>query len=66
MVQSSERRTGGASAGARDSAGRVPTGLPGLDVILRGGLQPNRLYLLEGDPGTGKTTLSLAATREPR
>ncbi|WP_375404621.1 ATPase domain-containing protein [uncultured Sphingomonas sp.] len=31
----------------------------GLDDILGGGLTPNRLYLIEGTPGTGKTTLSL-------
>jgi circadian clock protein KaiC len=35
------------------------TGVPGLDDILRGGFPRNRLYLLEGDPGAGKTTLAL-------
>jgi len=30
-----------------------------LDDILRGGLTPNRLYLVEGTPGSGKTTLAL-------
>jgi len=35
------------------------TGVPGLDNILRGGLPRNRLYLVEGDPGAGKTTLAL-------
>jgi len=30
-----------------------------LDQVLLGGLNPNRIYLLEGDPGTGKTTLAL-------
>jgi circadian clock protein KaiC len=35
------------------------TGVSGLDSILGGGLAPNRLYLLEGEPGCGKTTLSL-------
>jgi circadian clock protein KaiC len=38
---------------------RVSTGIPGLDEILRGGLPPNHVYLLEGDPGAGKTTLGL-------
>ena len=33
------------------------TGVAGLDDILNGGLMPNRLYLLEGMPGSGKTTL---------
>lgn len=37
----------------------ITTGIEGLDNILRGGLIPNRLYLLEGDPGAGKTTLAL-------
>jgi len=40
------------------------TGVPGLDRIIKGGLPPNRLYLLEGDPGTGKTTLGLQYLRE--
>jgi circadian clock protein KaiC len=35
------------------------TGIPELDGILRGGLPMHRLHLIEGAPGTGKTTLSL-------
>ncbi len=38
---------------------RITTGVPGLDDILRGGLPKHRLYLVEGTPGTGKTTLAL-------
>jgi circadian clock protein KaiC len=34
-------------------------GIKGFDEILRGGLPVNRLYLLQGEPGTGKTTVSL-------
>jgi circadian clock protein KaiC len=38
---------------------RVSTGVEGLDTILGGGLPRNRIYLLEGRTGTGKTTLAL-------
>jgi circadian clock protein KaiC len=38
---------------------RVPTGIAGLDDILGGGLSPSRTYLLQGRPGTGKTTIAL-------
>ncbi|OIJ43766.1 ATPase domain-containing protein [Massilia timonae] len=38
---------------------RTSTGIPGLDDILGGGLTPKRLYLVEGSPGAGKTTLGL-------
>jgi circadian clock protein KaiC len=41
-----------------DSA-RLSTGVPGLDDILCGGFPRDRLYLIQGEPGTGKTTLSL-------
>ena len=43
---------------------RLSTGVAGLNDILHGGLPANRLYLLEGDPGTGKTTLSIQFLRE--
>src|SRR6201996_2998261 len=38
---------------------RIRTGISGLDDILGGGLTKHRVYLVEGTPGTGKTTLSL-------
>jgi circadian clock protein KaiC len=38
---------------------RLTTGVDGLDNILEGGLPSGHLYLIEGDPGTGKTTLAL-------
>ncbi len=38
---------------------RISTGNRGLDDILGGGLDANRMYLYEGRPGSGKTTLSL-------
>ena len=43
----------------KSAAVRVSTGIIGLDYILKGGLPKNRLHLLEGSPGTGKTTLGL-------
>jgi circadian clock protein KaiC len=42
-----------------DQGELLQTGIPGLDEVLSGGLARHRLYLLEGDPGSGKTTLSL-------
>jgi len=38
---------------------RLSTGIPGLDDILHGGLAKGFLYLIEGNPGAGKTTLAL-------
>lgn len=43
---------GGATSKAR-------TGVPGLDDVLMGGLATGRVFLLEGTPGTGKTTIAL-------
>src|SRR3978361_422580 len=45
------------------STPRCLTGVAGLDDILGGGLPRNRLYLIEGQPGTGKTTLALQYLR---
>ncbi|HVW01302.1 MAG TPA: ATPase domain-containing protein, partial [Planctomycetaceae bacterium] len=42
-----------------DSNRYVPTGVPGLDHILKGGLLREGFYLVQGDPGSGKTTLAL-------
>jgi circadian clock protein KaiC len=39
--------------------GEALTGVPGLDEILCGGLSPGRVFLLEGSPGTGKTTTAI-------
>ena len=38
---------------------QLSTGIAGLDSILGTGLPRNRLYLIDGEPGTGKTTLAL-------
>lgn len=42
-----------------DSAARASTGIVALDAVLDGGFPRNRLYLIDGDPGTGKTTVGL-------
>lgn len=44
---------------AIDQLPRASTGIVGLDDVLGGGLARNRLHLLEGSPGTGKTTIAL-------
>ena len=46
-----------AEDGAAD--GRAGTGVGGLDEVLNGGLVRDRLYLVEGTPGAGKTTLAM-------
>ncbi len=38
---------------------KVPTGIPGLDDVLRGGLENGWSYLLKGGPGSGKTIFGL-------
>ena len=42
-----------------DTTRFLSTGVAGLDTILGGGLTSDRLFLIEGEPGTGKTTLAL-------
>jgi circadian clock protein KaiC len=37
---------------------RAATGIPGLDDVLSGGLPVGHLYLIEGDPGSGKQRLA--------
>jgi circadian clock protein KaiC len=44
---------------AEENVPHESTGIEGLDNILHGGLMPNRLYLIEGVPGSGKTTMGL-------
>ncbi|WP_216851119.1 ATPase domain-containing protein [Acidisphaera sp. L21] len=43
----------------KEAFGLARIGIAGLDNVLSGGLTRNRLYLVEGTPGTGKTTLAL-------
>jgi circadian clock protein KaiC len=45
------------SSGGQNS--RCTVGIDGLDDVLGGGVPRNRIYLVQGDPGVGKTTLAL-------
>jgi circadian clock protein KaiC len=42
-----------------NSIDQCPSGVEGLDDILAGGLPRGCFYLIQGDPGSGKTTLAL-------
>src|SRR5438445_9950262 len=46
------------SATPRVAITRLPTGVPGLDEVLGGGLPEYSFTLIAGSPGTGKTTLA--------
>src|SRR5580658_10280134 len=45
--------------GRKSQSSKARVGIAGLDDILLGGLRRNRLFLIEGSPGTGKTTIAL-------
>ena len=64
MLRVRLRRNGGLtwmtiSMADGDELPRISTGNTGLDDILGGGIDPERMYLFEGQPGSGKTTLAL-------
>lgn len=42
-----------------EHAGRLSSGISGLDEVLHGGFIPGRFYLIDGNPGAGKTTLAM-------
>ena len=42
-------------AGGQTPLERLATGIPGLDTVLRGGFLKAGIYIVRGDPGTGKT-----------
>lgn len=46
-------------ARSRGPQDRASTGIAGLDAVLGGGLPAHRLHLIDGEPGTGKTTLAV-------
>ncbi|MFH1442772.1 MAG: ATPase domain-containing protein, partial [Candidatus Micrarchaeota archaeon] len=41
------------------AAGRVPTGIPGLDELIEGGFEKGSVILVVGDTGTGKSTFAM-------
>jgi circadian clock protein KaiC len=45
--------------GMSEEPPKISSGNVGLDNILGGGIDPERMYLFEGQPGSGKTTLAL-------
>jgi circadian clock protein KaiC len=49
-----------------EAASQTLTGIAGLDQLLNGGLPRDRMHLIEGEPGTGKTTLALQFLLEGR
>jgi circadian clock protein KaiC len=55
----SKKNHGVESTNGNPNPSRMRTGIEGLDDILHGGFPANRVYLVEGEPGTGKTTLAL-------
>jgi circadian clock protein KaiC len=56
--------TDGSQPASSPPKGRASTGIAGLDDTLAGGLPQYRVYVIEGDPGAGKTTLALQFLRE--
>jgi len=53
-----------ATAAGPAAASTLATGIDGLDDILAGGYAPAHVHLIEGQPGTGKTTLAMQFLRE--
>jgi circadian clock protein KaiC len=45
--------------GSKSLSPKAITGIPGLDDVLAGGLSRGHTFLLEGEPGSGKTTIAL-------
>lgn len=45
---------------------RIISGIPGLDIVLKGGFLTGRAYLIVGTAGTGKTIFSIQFLREGR
>src|SRR3954470_16431774 len=52
------QRNAHVSEASETALARVPSGIAGLDTILAGGFLRGGLYIVQGSPGTGKTTLA--------
>ena len=60
QAASTRGRAGPVPLGAGEEADeRLPTGFPGIDRVLGGGLVPGSVVLVAGEPGIGKSTLLL-------
>ncbi|RZL33789.1 MAG: circadian clock protein KaiC [Rubrivivax sp.] len=59
MVSGNARTVPDESLAMTGGLQRCATGVSGLDDVLHGGLIAGRLYLIDGEPGAGKTTLAL-------
>src|SRR5437763_3634516 len=59
IMSAKSARKSAAIASSKLTDVRCPTGVEGLDDILAGGLPSDCFYLVQGDPGSGKTTLAL-------
>jgi circadian clock protein KaiC len=59
MIKHTGNEHGTTAGPARSSPPQLGTGIEGLDDVLAGGLPAGRMYLVQGDPGMGKTTLAM-------
>ena len=59
MKQGDQEKAASPPAVSVESSERCPSGIEGMDEVLTGGLPRDCFYLIQGDPGSGKTTLAL-------
>src|SRR4051812_15529288 len=63
MALTSEAMNEQTAPRSEPEAATNPTGVDGLDEVLCGGYPRHRMFLVEGVPGSGKTTLALQFLR---